>query len=182
MSKLIKCKTCQTEMASDAKTCPKCGAPNKKKGCFTWLIYIGGGFIGLCVLGAIFSSGDKQSGTGASQAASRSSGTPAPQTVATMDVNADDLYKAYEANEVAADEKYKGKLVKVHGFVKNIGKDILDNPYVVLGGEGFLDGVQCTFPDNASSKKSLSEMNKGDSVWVIGEVEGKLGHVQVKVR
>src|ERR1700736_1804386 len=39
------------------------------------------------------------------------------------------LYRAYDANEVAADEKYKGKSVKITGKVQNIGKDILGSPY-----------------------------------------------------
>jgi hypothetical protein len=32
MSKLIKCRSCQAEIASDSKACPKCGSPNKKRG------------------------------------------------------------------------------------------------------------------------------------------------------
>ena len=32
MSKLIKCKTCEAEIAKNAKTCPHCGAKNKSKG------------------------------------------------------------------------------------------------------------------------------------------------------
>jgi hypothetical protein len=35
MSKLIKCKSCETEIASDSKACPKCGSPNKKRGCLS---------------------------------------------------------------------------------------------------------------------------------------------------
>ncbi|NOW20903.1 rubrerythrin [Clostridium saccharobutylicum] len=30
MSKMIKCKTCGADIASSAKTCPSCGAKNKK--------------------------------------------------------------------------------------------------------------------------------------------------------
>lgn len=190
MSRMIKCKICQTEMASDAKACPKCEAPIEKKGCMTYIIYIGGGIFGLsilsAILGAIFDGNGKKpestSSSASTSSVAQSSTQSASREETVIDVNADDLYKAYEANEVAADERYKDKLVKVHGVVQSIGKDILDNPYVVLGGEGMLDGVQCTFPDNASSKTSLSKMNKGDNVWVKGVVEGKMGNVQVEVR
>ena len=45
----------------------------------------------------------------------------------------------------AADAKYKGKVVIVSGTIQDIGKDIIDEAYIVIGGKGFLDGVQCTF-------------------------------------
>ncbi len=32
MAKLIKCKACGNQIAKDAKTCPQCGAKNKKRG------------------------------------------------------------------------------------------------------------------------------------------------------
>ena len=175
MSKIIKCKTCQTEIASDAKTCPKCGAPNKKKGCMTYILYVVGGLFGLGILGAITNGGSKKSG-------SSSSSVSTPTEKAVLNVRANDLVKAYESNEVAADEKYKGKLVKVSGRIESIGKDLLDNPYVVLGGEGMLDGVQCTFPDKASSRGELAKLNKGESVNITGVCEGLMGNVHVKVR
>ena len=40
MSKLIKCKTCTTEMASSATTCPKCGAQNKQPIYKKWWFYV----------------------------------------------------------------------------------------------------------------------------------------------
>lgn len=37
MSKLMKCKTCEEEMAKEAKICPKCGAKNKRIGAGGWI-------------------------------------------------------------------------------------------------------------------------------------------------
>lgn len=98
------------------------------------------------------------------------------QTVS-HNVSANQLYREYESNEVAADRKYKGKIVVVSGVIRDIGKDILDNAYVVIGGEGFLDGVQCTFekPDETS----LASLSKGQRVTIKGFVSGKMGNVQV---
>jgi hypothetical protein len=47
---MIKCKACSGEMSDDAKTCPKCGKPNKKLGCIAK-----GGlvFLGLIVLSTV---------------------------------------------------------------------------------------------------------------------------------
>lgn len=38
------------------------------------------------------------------------------------------LYSEYKENEVAADMKYKDKLLRIEGKVDSIGKDILDDP------------------------------------------------------
>ncbi len=98
---------------------------------------------------------------------------------ASYNLTADQLSKEYEANEVAADNKYKGQVVVVSGSIKDIGKDILDDPYVVIGGLGFLDGVQCMFSKSESS--SIAALSKEQSIRIKGQVEGKLiGNVLLK--
>ncbi|HID1218342.1 hypothetical protein KW94_19875 [Clostridioides difficile] len=69
MSKMIQCKSCSKEIASNAKSCPNCGAKNKKP------FYKRGWFIVVVVfvlLYAIGTSGSDDTGTddGASQTAS----------------------------------------------------------------------------------------------------------------
>ena len=93
-------------------------------------------------------------------------------------LSADQLYREYESNEVAADEKYKGEIVIVYGEIQDIGKDIMDEPYIVIGGGGFLDGVQCSF--TKSQESSIASLSKGQNVKVKGEVSGKMGNVQIK--
>ena len=93
-------------------------------------------------------------------------------------LSADQLYREYESNEVAADEKYKGKIIIVYGEIQDIGKDIMDEPYIVIGGGGFLDGVQCSFTKSQGS--SIASLSKGQNVKVKGEVSGKMGNVQIK--
>jgi len=39
MSNLIKCKSCDTEISKNAKICPQCGEPNKKKS-FLFILFI----------------------------------------------------------------------------------------------------------------------------------------------
>jgi len=124
-------------------------------------------FVGLVVLGILtvgsFDS-DKDTQKVQSQAASYT-------------LSADQLYKEYDTNEVAADAKYKGKVVIVSGKIQDIGTDIMDDAYIVIGGEGFLDGVQCTFTE--SGKASVARLSKGQQVTVKGEVGGKIGNVLV---
>jgi len=70
MSKIVKCKTCQNEIAADAKACPKCGSPNKGKvGC---LKIAGIGFGVFIVLGIIGSMVDDKKGADTSSSASNS--------------------------------------------------------------------------------------------------------------
>ncbi len=93
-------------------------------------------------------------------------------------LTANQLYSEYKANEVAADAKYKGRIVVVSGTIQNIGKDIMDSAYVVIGGQGFLDGVQCMFTKGQES--SVARLSKGEPVTAKGEVSGKMGSVLLK--
>ena len=61
-------------------------------------------------------------------------------------LSANTLFKEYDKNSVAADAKYENKIVVVSGTIQSIGKDIMDTAYLVIGGSGFLDGVQCMLP------------------------------------
>jgi hypothetical protein len=63
----------------------------------------------------------------------------------------------------------------VSGVIRNIGKDIMGGAYIVIGGSGFLDGVQCTF--TKSENPSVARLSKGESVTVKGQVGGKMGNV-----
>ena len=42
------------------------------------------------------------------------------------------LIEEYEANEVAADRKYSGRLVCIGGIVERVGKDIIGDPYMTF--------------------------------------------------
>jgi tRNA_anti-like len=95
-----------------------------------------------------------------------------------INISAKALYEAYEANEIAADEKYKGKQVRVSGVVDSIGKDILDTQYVVLKGDGVMFGVQCMIGDE--HKEILAKLSKGQKMVFQGEVVGKsIGNITI---
>ncbi len=95
--------------------------------------------------------------------------SPVPAQPPAPLVTADDLAAAYDANEVAADMQYKGKVVRVTGVVESIGKDFLyDTPYVTLSGGRW--GVQCSF--DKSQVPHLAKLSKGQTVTIQGEVRG----------
>ena len=98
---------------------------------------------------------------------------------------ATDLYQAYEHNEVAADERFKGRMIIVMGMVHTIGKGWalggrMDTPYVTLRtGTGALDKmlgadyVKCWFADGNIAQ--LSQLQPGQTVKIQGEVYGQGG-------
>ncbi|WP_352338288.1 hypothetical protein [Psychrobacter sp. 16-MNA-CIBAN-0192] len=53
MSKLINCKDCGNQISKNAKSCPNCGAKNKRTSIITWLALI---FLGIPFLMGIFGS------------------------------------------------------------------------------------------------------------------------------
>lgn len=64
------------------------------------------------------------------------------------------LYKEYSDNEIAADEKYKWKVFIVKWPIDNIGKDLLDNPYISLKADKYFWSIQCMLSDGEISKAS----------------------------
>jgi tRNA_anti-like len=95
-------------------------------------------------------------------------------------VSAAQLSADYQANEVAADAQYKGKIVLITGIVDTIGKDITDRMYVSLksGGEYSIFGVQCFFAKAHESE--LAQLQKGEFVAMKGKCDGKFGNVLLK--
>ena len=95
-----------------------------------------------------------------------------------LTVSAVRLYADYDSNEVAADQKYKGKTLLVSGTVNDIGKDIMGTMYVTLVGHGVIGQVQCFFAKSHAGE--LAGLSKGMSVSVKGRCDGKMMNVMMK--
>jgi hypothetical protein len=89
-------------------------------------------------------------------------------------VPAPDLIAAYQQNEIAADQRFKGETVVIRGDVNEIAKDILGTPYVTLSREG-ISAVQAMFP--RSSAAPLADLRPGRTIVVQCRVEGKMMNV-----
>lgn len=89
-----------------------------------------------------------------------------------MYLYADELTKAYDDNEVAANRQYKGAKVRIIGVIDNIGEDIMGTPYVALKGHKMFSYVQCMF--SKEQGKRLSQLDKGQKVYIVGWVSGNL--------
>ncbi|AKJ42848.1 hypothetical protein SOASR032_23880 [Pragia fontium] len=74
------------------------------------------------------------------------------------------LFNDYDANEVALDEKLKGKIIEVKGIVQSIDKDFLDNIVIELRTSNEFMPAQMTMDDN--QKSVASSLKKGQTVII----------------
>ncbi|MBN4085031.1 hypothetical protein JYT89_01670 [Flavobacteriaceae bacterium AH-315-B10] len=91
-------------------------------------------------------------------------------------INASDLVASYVANEVSADENFKGKKFYVYGKITDIKKDILGDIYVTLKGSEMFREVQCYFDDT----KTAAKLKKGMYVTFYGKCDGLMMNVLMK--
>lgn len=85
-------------------------------------------------------------------------------------VTANELWDDFNANEVAAEQKYKGKTVRITGVISDINSSSTfssANILIKVDGYGsFLGCIQCNF--NSKNATALANLSKGESVTVEG--------------
>lgn len=90
-----------------------------------------------------------------------------------------DLFGEYEANEIAADNKYNGERIKIKGTIKDIGRDIWGDAYITLKAkesEYSLAAVQCYF----KNENEIVGLVKGQDITLIGNIDGLIMNLIVK--
>jgi hypothetical protein len=102
--------------------------------------------------------------------------------VSAIPVTAVELHKAYKTNEVAADEKFKGKAVRVTGKLIGISKDFSDAIYLTIHpgtAMGELEALHAYFDDN--QKAAIAALKPGQVIIFDGRVDGfMMGSVMLK--
>lgn len=83
---------------------------------------------------------------------------------ARVSVGAVDLFKDYNANEIAADEKYKGKTLIVSGKIRSIDKSIGDAMYLSIATSNQFQSIQAHLVESQKSKAAT--LKKGEDVTV----------------
>lgn len=81
------------------------------------------------------------------------------------------LHKDYMDNPIAADEKYKGKVLELTGQVDIIDREIAGNPYVTFEVD-LLEDVRITFKKSEESK--VTKLVKGQTITIRGKCKGTL--------
>jgi hypothetical protein len=80
-------------------------------------------------------------------------------------IDAHTYAKDYEANEIAADNKYKGKKILLIGKINSINKDIGGNGYLALRGPGMFQDVQARLSD--AGMEGAADLSKGVTVYLV---------------
>lgn len=95
-------------------------------------------------------------------------------------VTAAQLLTAYAADELSADELYRGRVLAVSGHVVGLGRDLNDAAFVTLdpGEEAGAVGVQCLFDKRRAS--AVARLKKGQRLTVVGRCDGKFGNVMLR--
>jgi ABC-type Na+ efflux pump permease subunit len=83
-------------------------------------------------------------------------------------VSANDIIQEFEDNELAADEKYKGKTLEVSGIVTKVDTDLLNDTKYILNMNGGGDWDILTVSCYDIDKDALLKLSTGDEVTVIG--------------
>jgi len=107
---------------------------------------------------------------------------PAAPTEPDATVKAGDLLKEYSTNAVAADAKYKGKLLKVPGKFNSANKAPLLGYAIQLNPEdapeASLSYVQCFIVESAEPE--VAKLQPGQMITVMGTCDGQvLGQVKL---
>ncbi|HKX79601.1 MAG TPA: hypothetical protein VJM34_13870 [Novosphingobium sp.] len=129
-------------------------------------------FVGVAIfagtVGALGAAGEGKYAADAHSPAAEVSSAEAADRIA---VEAGTLHKAYAANEIAADQLYKGKPLKVSGTIADITSDVSDEPVLSLRVSDF-ESVHAT----GLTKDVAATLAKGQSITVscvgAGEVIG----------
>jgi hypothetical protein len=90
------------------------------------------------------------------------------------------LTSVYDQNEVAADQRFKGKRLKVIGHINQIRKDFLDTPIVELAVFAHpLMSTRCEF--SRKDENILARLGKGTQITIVGTCNGSvLGSVSLR--
>ena len=134
------------------------------------LLWVVGIFVGLVVIVALF-GGDDKGGAPASQSnapAQNNGATPASAPApAAVPVTATELTKAYKDNEIAANDKFKGKQLMVSGKIEGIEAGFTDKPELVLAAnvDYGMSNPRATLADSDLDK--AKSLKKGQNIKML---------------
>ena len=174
MAKLINCKTCNTEISSSAKQCPKWGAKIKKpiyKKIWFWIIII------IILIIAINPSKEDNNDNNSNSLNNSNTTNNQEENIEYIVLTVDDLEQALEDNAAAAKDTYNNKYVEFTGKLSNIDSDLKYISVVSSTEEFDLIGIHCTIKTN-EQKEIVKTLKTDDEITIkckvtdVGEVLG----------
>jgi len=103
--------------------------------------------------------------------------TPPTEELGGIKITASDLFDEYKENEIAADQRYKNRVLTTTGRIGKIGRDPDTNkPYISIGSGRYMGGgystaelLRCFF----DREDQLLTVNRNEEVIVTGKCVGK---------
>jgi len=180
------CKECRKEISSDANPCPHCGKKNPHG--MSALMKYGGGFLavmfGLPVMAGFCAAVAAGTKTASSTSTANAAEAPAqaelvtaapaaaPAPAQALAVSAVDLWREYDANEVAADDSYKGRKLAVTGTVASIDKGPFGGITVRLTTPNQFQSAMASMED--SETRAAASLSKRTRVTVVCDGGGMI--------
>jgi len=174
---LISCAECQKTISDKAASCPHCGAPrntlktppvpspnqkqksvNRQFGKFLLSSVLV--FGAMAFVASLFNDQNTPSAT--TVTADVRSGIISGKPTEVVQVTAAGLFQEYDNNEVATDNRLRGKIVEVTGTVASINKDFLDHVYVNLATQNQFMSASMHVPQ--SEEQKMASLRKGQKV------------------
>ncbi|WP_291779172.1 hypothetical protein [Luteibacter sp.] len=169
---LINCPDCNSEVSDAAPACPKCGrpiappvpdtrsvrpsaSPKKSSNVSAATVIVAFGFLAWFIYGKA---------TEDQRANQQPVAAEAPRSAPTIESTPDQLQSAYDTNEVAADNIFKGHALRIVGRVASIDKDFTDSVVIRFVTTSQLLGVSASLED--SEKNAAAKLRKGMKVSV----------------
>ena len=163
-----KCKSCQTEIDVKAKKCPNCKSDQRNWFARHKILTV---ILGLIVIGFIGGAGSSTQTPSTSTSNSKLAKPVDPIVVDTKSFGDE-----FDANQVAAEKKYKNKLVQFSSVISNITDTGLSF-HGVSSKEFSLTQISCTISD----KNALLSLKNGQMITVKGTVTGQsFGVIQLE--
>lgn len=130
----------------------------KKRGCGFWILIALGVIVVLAVIGTLGApTPEEEAEAEAAQAAEDEANA--------MEVSAMELWQAYDANEVAAQNQFGNTPLRVTGTVNSIALDFADDPFVTFETGNQFQNVQADLADEDPNQ--VSTLAKGQNITVL---------------
>jgi ABC-type Na+ efflux pump permease subunit len=159
----------------------------KKRGCGFWILVIIAVFIGLAVLGSLLPepTQEEKIAAAAKRIAAEEEEMRTEKAAAdarrssAIKVSASQLFAAYQANEMAAQQQFDGRVLEVSGRISGVELDFNDDPVVKLQTQNQFMPVSVYLTDEF--KSAAAGLNKGDNaLFLCEEVSEVISMPQLK--
>lgn len=130
----------------------------KKRGCGFWIMVVLAAIGALVILTAIF-------GPTPEEEKAQAAADVAKAEVEAVKVTARELFRAYEANEVAAQSQYGDRPLLVTGTIDRIALDFSDDPFIAFKSDNQFMSPQADLADEDKAK--VGALAEGQEVTVL---------------